>query len=403
MSDQDFKLIYRGEEYPIKSHTITSLSPKVSKLVFSPNPQNFLEIPPVEGDMNEFIALASGKEVKLDKYNAPFLNFVANFLEIVNLKKETAKVFEDNFSLEDLFNWAEKLLAADQDASNEIDTVAANFMRLGVDAKNYSCELIEAVLSSTKLNCTVLYKTHLIDYLIKANHARYGRLSSLIFTGIKNIKDASFALNATTLDLNQARDAMKLYLRSYKPPKEKKKFLLSSSKSYCGAIHYVNSLVPPSDNLIGANVTNIAENSMLYLAAKSCFNARFSVNNIIPTSDPSLSYCSLGTDDESITIFFKRAKLRVTEYLIQSYPGGSKGICPFSWKLEGSYDGTQWIVLHDVRNNRSLHGSSVSVIFKVPTSFPPMHYFRLTQLDAVHTQNKKMFIGLFDLFGELYF
>ena len=398
----EFNFIHRGEKYPIKSQVITSVSPVVSKLVYSPNPQNSIEIPPVEGDMKPFISILCGQKIDLDKTNAPFINFVAKFLQIPEIASEAAKICELKFDINDILIWADKLHEAGQDATNEINTVAANFTRLNIEGQYFSCDILEAVLSSDKLICPALYKTQFIDKLIRENPAKYERLSSLIFTDIKSSYDASTALTATTLDLNQAKDAMKNFLRAYKPPKKQSSVLLTSNQGIFGAIYYVNSSASPQEDLTKSQNPTVAENSALCIIAKTCCNPKYRVSNIIPMSGNNFSYISANASNESITVYFKNAKLRVTEYLIQSDPGASKGFCPFSWMLEGSCDGREWLVVDEVHNNRSLNENSLQVFFKVPTSLRPMSYFRLTQLDAIHKKNKKMFIGAFELFGELY-
>ena len=403
----DFYLIHKGVKYGVNTFVMSSVSTKARELIFSEKPVNFIEIPPVDGNMQDLINLLFDEELIIDQTNCRFLNFVSNFLGIDDLSKETKEICSDTETLNNILIWADSLLQAEQNAEYEINLVATQLDDVYNNPyfQYVSCNLIYSILSSRNLNISNLHKQEFINSLISQNPQKFQRLSSLIFTDIQNVLDMNVALMSTKINMNDNREFIKQLLQSYKKPTSEEKFTIfaPSVDKFTGVLSYLNSKAPEQQNLAN-HPTNqtIAQNDEICLSWKSVFNARFSVTNIILYDNPNASYCSNSRDEEYITVQLMKSKLKIDSYVIQSDSQGGKGVCPLSWRLEGSVDGKNWITIDDVKNNQSLHGSNAVSIFPVKTNLMPFSYFKLTQFDTIHSKNKRMFIAYFDLFGKLY-
>ena len=402
-SFHNFYLYHRGTKYGFNSVVLAPISEKVRKAFFSGT--YMIEIPPIEGNFQDFVDVIYGEEIIVDQTNCRFLHFISQFLGIEHLEKITKQICKETSTLNNLLTWADCLLQANQDATKEIDFIASHLNNVYTNPffKFVSCDLVYSIISSSKQNMLNVNKISFIDSLIDSNPEKFQRLSTLLFTEIQSETDVILALQSRKLNLNLNRETIKLLLNTTKPnPPQQTIILAPKLNNLCGAIKYVDSLVPP-DQRLESKVTAELEisNDQIQMSASSVFNTQFSLKNLL---DPvnSTSYCSRTAENEYIMIHFKKAKLQINSYVIRSDINATKGICPKTWILEGSNDCVTWLTIDEAKNDKSLMGKSVLSVFPVKTKLMPLSYFKFTQLATNHNKNKKLFLSYIDLFGTLY-
>lgn len=393
----DFTIYHRGIKYQVNSLLISTISPVVSKLIFSEEPCYFIELPPLEGPIDEFISLIYGADIRLDQNNARFFNYLAKELEIVQLIDSTEELIEKTNTLDNIVRFAEQLLSCNLDATNEIDLIAGNFMEIIENPymKLCSAKLIEKVLKTPSFKYDNIEVIKFLVSLISSNPVKYKSLEPIAFSYSSNQVSTFSVLNSTcNLKSNQNEIVYSLSKADtgYSP---QAKFLLPSAKESKGLFNYAKETL---------QVKNLVKNNQIFeiSASSELVNdkVKYGIENLID-GDKETFFSSQGSSDEYITLRVKKGTFQPTHYSFTSTKDANKGFCPESWVVEGSADGTVWLEIDSVEHDRSLVHPLKPVLYKIKTIAPVLKFIRIRQIDTCSQRNKRFILSGLEVYGIL--
>ena len=125
----------------------------------------------------------------------------------------------------------------------------------------------------------------------------------------------------------------------------------------------------------------------------------YKVEDVI-TSKKDGEWVSENSPDQYIKFDFKERRIELRHYALETYMGKSGGMHLKSWRVEGSEDGFNWVVLDEVKNNRMLNAPhAVLVRSCMPHGF---HRFLLISMtDKNHFGSNCFTLKRIEFFGNL--
>jgi hypothetical protein len=148
---------------------------------------------------------------------------------------------------------------------------------------------------------------------------------------------------------------------------------------------------------------NVHKRRVVRVTASSERGSSYASSNVIDLS-ANTEWLSQGeTPDQWLCYDFQGRTVEVTNYSIQSadVSGGSPRNFPKSWVLEGSQDGSQWVVLDERTNNRDLKGQSQIASFLTSTR-QVSRLIRIRQTGPNHNNEPYFGFRALELFGCLF-
>ena len=203
---QDVILIHRDKEYPVNSFLLASVSKTFLDFILGNQSSPYFELPPIRGNLNEFISLFYGQKININKDNIYFLHYLSIFFKIDKLREEMENYIvriPHKFSL--LVRFTNQLFE---------DGVTCDFyLKKIIDRK----EKILKYKKLHKLSCQFL--TEVFSPLIKTHQEVIFTIFSLIsqhqtkFNGLLNLIDLSnftplmsMQLLNSNIDINQFKN-----------------------------------------------------------------------------------------------------------------------------------------------------------------------------------------------------
>ena len=200
----NFELIHGGNRYGIDKNLLTSVSPKFLRLILSQPSTTSLEIPNINGDLNEFIDILYGKEIRIHMHNCRFLNFMARFFEIEKLEKATTDIHNKTATVAELISYLDDLIANGQECDDIARRLAANIKIIenSESWKNASMALIEKVLSHMREKD----RNNFIHKTVKENPERGSLVKLISCQAVRSI------LETPSVDLNMCVPQLYAYI-----------------------------------------------------------------------------------------------------------------------------------------------------------------------------------------------
>lgn len=362
----------------MNSFLLCTVSPFVHRIFEEGNFNNELEIPPVEGDFNEFINALYGQKIRIDSHNCRFLHFISKFLHITQLETVTEKVCEETNTFENNFRWAIQLFNANQQRDEIINKLSYNLRNNLQNPCLFEAPpgLILEILNSKFLQIDQGGKLQLVDNLIQYDSAKYQSLSTFSYS-------KSFLLKQFTekpFDLNKIRSNVIRNVQYFVSNDKSKRIVFS----------------PQPSNLFNGILRS---KTPFILGSSDTLGKEFDISNISKEKSGENIFCSKSEKNPFFIIKFQTVKFQLTHYAIKSSAFGNLSFCPKSWKLEVRTSSNSWTQIDIVENDNSLYGSGFQSIFDIKFSISPMSEFRFTQLDSHHNTNKSLMIDLFEMYG----
>ena len=391
----DFAFTHRGIKYPVNTLLITAISPVISKLVFCDDPKYSMELPPLEGPIDEFIDLIYGGSVRIDQTNCRFFNYLAKILQITNLADRTEEIIQQTNTLDNVVRFAEQLLSCDLDATQEVNLIASNFLNIIENPymKLCSVRLVEEILKSPIFSYSGVPVIKFLTSQYKSDPTKYAKLIPLVFS-YANDKTTMYSVLSTPFNLNANHNEVTTLLKttSTSIPDSTKIFIPQSDYDFNGFLKASQDKSGTSNNIV-VDLSSSSEQT-----AEKTTNE---VNAVLDES-PDTYFSSQGSANNYIQIRIMYGKLQLTHYEMMSWKNANNGTCPESWVVEGSLDDETWFEIDRVEHDRSLLAPNSCNLFKVKTQPPAFNYIRITQLDTCHPKNKRFILSRLELFGIYY-
>jgi hypothetical protein len=127
---------------------------------------------------------------------------------------------------------------------------------------------------------------------------------------------------------------------------------------------------------------------------------RFGPKNVADVEGKTV-FVSLNAPNQWISYDFKTHRVKLTHYAIRSRFDGIKGSNnPKNWVVEGSEDGSHWIMLDSKCDNHDLNGGNITKVWDVHSN-TLFRCVRLRQTAVAHSGKLYLVISSFELFGSL--
>lgn len=380
----DFEFIHRGEHYMINSLLICHISPVIRKLYLSDKPTFTFEIPPVEGDFNEFISMLYGEKIPINAYNCQFLKFLGDYLEIIPISNAANKVFQEFNTIENNLQWATQLFHANLPHEKIINAIAYNMSNIYNHAmfKQLPCGLIQEILNSKQLNIENSSKFKFIQSLVDYDPEKYESL--LQIPDNNKIITQFFSETVTNLELHRDQVIKTLEYSRINQHKSSKAYPFIYPNYFEGIL--CSRGVSPSLYIVGSS---------------DPFDATYKVDNVVNPRDDSKIFISQSGENPYFEFKFSLSKVKITSYVIKSVSSSKFGYCPRSWKLEGctNTNGNEFAIIDTVYNNTELMIPNKPVHFEIKSASLPYSIIRFTQLESNNLENPRLFVNSFEIFG----
>lgn len=203
----NFELIHCGKSYGINRYLLSAVSPKFMRMILAEPGLASLNIPNIDGNLNEFVDILYGKQIRIHINNCRFLNFLARFFEIEKLEVATKEIYNKTATVAELISHLEDLVANAQECDDLAHRLAMNIdlIEKSDSWRNASVALVEKVLKQLDENkrCDMICK------MVSAEPMKWGPLLKLASRQVmKKI------MSLPTADLNMCIPQLYAYVTS---------------------------------------------------------------------------------------------------------------------------------------------------------------------------------------------
>lgn len=356
-----------------------------------------IKIPNIPGPFDEFVKHLYYGGFQINAENARFYFAVGCALGIDDLINFSRKYLEDD-TLDQIIDLANKLAECNIFDENLIQRIAKDF---GTALETPSIRNSPASLI-TKIKENQMYVLH--------NPAEFGNFvisrvefdtdfEPLLVSYLESVESEDISLLPRLLSYPN------INLAKYSHILNNLLLSISGSEEF-----YRFSEGKPRMGFIRKNIQHIEkpvnESGIFSVTVSSSFDEKFGPMMLFDMLDNKNAgndryYCSGDQSSvlEWIQVEMKEGKFLLFDYILESYSGSTQIVAPIKWKVEGSNDQEIWELI-DEREDDILVKSKEPVRFHCANNTNLYSFFRLTQLENNGTNNKRLVLRSFDIFGS---
>lgn len=349
---EDAILIHRDKEYPINSFLLASVSKTFFDFILGNQSSPYFELPPIRGNLNEFISLFYGQKININKDNMYFLHYLSIFFKINKLREEI-----DNYIVRIRHKFS--LLVRFTNQLFEDGVTCDCYLKKILERKGK----ILKYKKLHKLSCRFL--TEVFSPLIKTHQEVISTIFSLIrqnqnkFNGLLNLIDM---LNLTpimlmqllnsNIDINQFKNylipcinnTMNVYsnnVRLFLPRTfihvGMKGFLQSANdtQNIDFTQHTIDESSSGFDGLLAYfDKNNLLNNqSIVTLRGSPGYSPEYGLSKLLELKDTYSYYCSQA-DNGCIIFVFPHETFNLLYYAFRPWKNYKNGVFPSKWTVQ---------------------------------------------------------------------